>query len=99
MTSGAVKVAIHRLWQRSGDSIRQEIAETVDAEAEIAGELRYLIEALRAGGGWRFPMTSLPGAVLRARSESWAAFLVVGPAYQSSFPGRLCRVDALLPTP
>ena len=51
MTSGAVKVAIHRLRQKFGDAIRQEIADTVDTEEEIAGELRYLIEALRAGRG------------------------------------------------
>ena len=51
MTSGAVKVAIHRLRQKFGEAIRQEIAETVDTEEEIAGELRYLIEALRASRG------------------------------------------------
>ena len=51
MTNGAVKVAIHRLRQKFGEAIRQEIAETVDTEDEIAGELRYLIEALRAGRG------------------------------------------------
>jgi RNA polymerase sigma-70 factor (ECF subfamily) len=51
MTNGAVKVAIHRLRQKFGEAIRREIAETVDTEEEIAGELRYLIEALRAGKG------------------------------------------------
>lgn len=51
MTDGAVKVAIHRLRQKLGEAIRMEIAETVDREEEIAGELRYLIEALRAGKG------------------------------------------------
>ena len=49
MTGGAVKVAIHRLRQKFGEAIRREIADTVDTEDEIAGELRYLIEALRAG--------------------------------------------------
>ena len=48
MTGGAVKVAIHRLRQKFGDAIRQEIADTVGSEEEIAGELRYLIEALHA---------------------------------------------------
>ena len=48
MSSGAVKVAVHRLRQKFGEAIRQEIAETVDTEEEIAGELRYLIEALQA---------------------------------------------------
>jgi RNA polymerase sigma-70 factor (ECF subfamily) len=51
MTNGAIKVAIHRLRQKFGGAIRQEIADTVDTEEEIAGELRYLIEALRAGKG------------------------------------------------
>lgn len=51
MTDGAVKVAIHRLRQKFGEAIRQEIADTVDTEAEIAGELSYLIEALRASKG------------------------------------------------
>jgi RNA polymerase sigma-70 factor (ECF subfamily) len=46
--TGAVKVAIHRMRQKFGEAIRREIAETVDTEEEIAGELRYLIEALQA---------------------------------------------------
>jgi RNA polymerase sigma-70 factor (ECF subfamily) len=49
MTRAAAKVAIHRLRQKFGEAIRREIADTVDTEEEIAGELRYLIEALRAG--------------------------------------------------
>ncbi len=48
ISTGAVKVAIHRMRQKFGDAIRQEIAETVDTEEEVAGELRYLIEALQA---------------------------------------------------
>lgn len=48
MSTGAVKVAVHRLRQKFGEAIRREIAETVDTEEEIAGELRYLIEALNA---------------------------------------------------
>lgn len=48
MSPGAIKVAIHRLRQKFGEAIRQEIAETVDTEEEIAEELRYLIEALQA---------------------------------------------------
>jgi RNA polymerase sigma factor (sigma-70 family) len=48
ISAGAVKVAIHRMRQKFGEAIRQEIAETVDSEEEIAGELRYLIEALQA---------------------------------------------------
>jgi RNA polymerase sigma-70 factor (ECF subfamily) len=49
MTRAAVKVAVHRLRQKFGEAIRSEIAETVETEEEIASELRYLIEALRAG--------------------------------------------------
>jgi RNA polymerase sigma-70 factor (ECF subfamily) len=48
ISTGAVKVAIHRMRQKFGEAIRREIAETVDTEEEIAGELRYLIEALQA---------------------------------------------------
>jgi RNA polymerase sigma factor (sigma-70 family) len=48
MSAGAVKVAVHRLRQKFGEAIRREIAETVDTEDEIAGELRYLIDALQA---------------------------------------------------
>ena len=48
ITPGAVKVAIHRLRQKFGEAIRTEIAETVDTEAEIRAELRYLIEVLQA---------------------------------------------------
>ena len=48
MTRAAVKVAIHRLRQKFGEAIRSEIADTVDTEEEIAGELRYLIEVLQA---------------------------------------------------
>lgn len=51
MTRAAAKVAIHRLRQKFGEAIRAEIAETVDSEEEIAGELRYLIEALKASRG------------------------------------------------
>ena len=46
ISTGAVKVAIHRMRQKFGEAIRREIAETVDTEDEIAGELRYLIEVL-----------------------------------------------------
>lgn len=48
ISTGAVKVAIHRMRQKFGEAIRQEIAETVETEDEVAGELRYLIEALQA---------------------------------------------------
>jgi RNA polymerase sigma factor (sigma-70 family) len=48
MSSGAVKVAVHRLRQKFGEAIRREIADTVDTEEEVSQELRYLIEAIGA---------------------------------------------------
>ena len=48
ISTGAAKVAIHRMRQQFGEAIRQEIAGTVETEEEVAGELRYLIEALQA---------------------------------------------------
>ena len=47
MSAGAVKVAVHRLRHQFGEAVRSEIAETVDTEAEVRAELRYLIEALQ----------------------------------------------------
>lgn len=47
MTRAAVKMAVHRLRQKFGEAIRQEIADTVETEAEISEELQYLIEVLQ----------------------------------------------------
>src|SRR6185312_9255107 len=47
MTEGAVKVAIHRLRQRFGERLRDEIAHTVASPEEIDDEIRELFEALR----------------------------------------------------
>jgi RNA polymerase sigma factor (sigma-70 family) len=46
-TEGAVKTAVHRLRQRCGELLREEVAQTVAQPAEIEGELRYLISVLR----------------------------------------------------
>ncbi len=46
MTTGAIKVAIHRLRKCFRDAIQAEIAQTVTDPADVAGELRYLIEVL-----------------------------------------------------
>jgi RNA polymerase sigma factor (sigma-70 family) len=46
ITAGAVKVAIHRLRKNFRDAVQSEIAQTVNSPAEIAEELRYLIEVL-----------------------------------------------------
>jgi RNA polymerase sigma-70 factor (ECF subfamily) len=47
MTEGAVKVAVHRLRQRFGERLRDEIAQTVATPEEIDVEIRELFEALR----------------------------------------------------
>jgi RNA polymerase sigma factor (sigma-70 family) len=44
MSSGAVAVAVHRLRQRYGELVREEIAHTVTNPAEVQEELHYLIE-------------------------------------------------------
>ena len=46
ISTGAVKVAVHRLRQRFREAIQSEITQTVDSPEEVSAELRYLIEAL-----------------------------------------------------
>ena len=46
MSEGAVKVAVHRLRQRYGELLRQEVAQTVADEEAVDAELRYLVQAL-----------------------------------------------------
>ena len=46
INEGAARVAIHRLRQRFRELVKAEIAQTVNDPAEIAGEMRHLIEAL-----------------------------------------------------
>lgn len=46
LTTGAVKVAIHRLRKQFRDAVETEIAQTVSSPDEIEEELRYLIEVL-----------------------------------------------------
>jgi RNA polymerase sigma factor (sigma-70 family) len=47
MTEGAVKVTVHRLRRRLRDLLREEVAHTVAADAEIDEELRHLIAVIR----------------------------------------------------
>ncbi len=47
MSAGAIKVAIHRLRQRFGELIREEIAQTVATPEQVDEELRYLVALLR----------------------------------------------------
>jgi RNA polymerase sigma-70 factor (ECF subfamily) len=43
LSSGAVAVAVHRLRQRYGELVREEIAHTVATPADVEEEMRYLI--------------------------------------------------------
>ncbi|UCD52089.1 MAG: sigma-70 family RNA polymerase sigma factor [Phycisphaerales bacterium] len=47
MSTGAVKVAIHRLRQRYRTLLRATIAETVSNEADLDDEMHYLVAVLR----------------------------------------------------
>ena len=44
MAPGSIAVAVHRLRQRYGELVKEEIAHTVASPAEVQDELRYLIE-------------------------------------------------------
>lgn len=46
MSSGALKVAIHRLRKRFRELVRGEIAATLDDPADLDQEMRHLVEAL-----------------------------------------------------
>jgi len=46
MSESNVKVSIHRMRRRYGDLVRSEIADTVDTEAAVDDEVRYLLTAL-----------------------------------------------------
>lgn len=45
---GAINVAIHRLRQRFGSLLRQQVARTVSSNAEVEEEIRYLMDVLSA---------------------------------------------------
>ena len=46
-TRAAVKAAVHRLRQRYGRLLREEVAETVTSPAEVDEELRHLLGVVR----------------------------------------------------
>ena len=46
LSEGAVKVAVHRLRRRFRELVKAEIAQTVGDPAQVAEELRYLVEVL-----------------------------------------------------
>ena len=43
---GAIDVAIHRLRQRFGVLLREQVAQTVSSDAEVQEEIRYLISVI-----------------------------------------------------
>lgn len=45
-TEGAVRVAVHRLRQRYGELLRNEVAQTVRSPEEVDEEIHYLLQAL-----------------------------------------------------
>jgi DNA-directed RNA polymerase specialized sigma24 family protein len=47
MTENAVKTAVHRLRERYGRLLRDEVAETVATSAEVDEEVRYLLSVIR----------------------------------------------------
>jgi len=46
MTTGAVKVAVHRLRRQYRDALRRRVGDTVDSPQEIDDEMRYLLKTL-----------------------------------------------------
>jgi RNA polymerase sigma-70 factor (ECF subfamily) len=49
LTPGAFSVAVHRMRQRYGQHVRNEVANTVAHPAEAEDELRYLYQVLTSG--------------------------------------------------
>ena len=43
LTKGAAAVVVHRLRQRYGELVREEVANMVVTPAEVADEMHYLI--------------------------------------------------------
>jgi RNA polymerase sigma-70 factor (ECF subfamily) len=50
-TEGALKVQVHRLRQRFGELVRDEIARTVASAGDVDEELRHLLDAIRLPRG------------------------------------------------
>jgi RNA polymerase sigma-70 factor (ECF subfamily) len=46
MTEGAVKVALHRLRQRFGSVLREEVAATVSCDRDVDDEMRHLLRVI-----------------------------------------------------
>jgi len=50
MSDAAVRVAVHRMRQRYGELLRQEIAETVGDPAQVDDELKHALRSLGSAG-------------------------------------------------
>lgn len=46
MTEAAVKMAVSRLRQRFGETVREEVRVTVSTPAEVEAEIRYLMDVV-----------------------------------------------------
>ena len=46
MNPGAVRTALHRMRQRFGRLLREEVLHTVGSEAEVEEEIRHLLTVL-----------------------------------------------------
>lgn len=46
ISAGAIRVAVHRMRQRYGRLVREEVARTVGHDGDVDDELRYLLTAL-----------------------------------------------------
>ncbi len=49
VAQSTVRVAVHRLRQRFGAILREEVGETVADPSELDGEIRWMLESLRSG--------------------------------------------------
>ena len=48
MTEGALRVAIHRMRQRIGELLREEVAQTLVAPGDVESEIRHLLSVVGA---------------------------------------------------
>jgi RNA polymerase sigma factor (sigma-70 family) len=46
VSAGAIDVSVHRLRQRFGSLLREQVSQTVSSEAEVDEEIRYLISVI-----------------------------------------------------
>jgi RNA polymerase sigma-70 factor (ECF subfamily) len=50
VAASTLRVAVHRLRRRFAAVLREEVAHTVADPADVDGEIRFMLDALRAGG-------------------------------------------------